>query len=215
MKFENTETFNWEGAVRAARNPLNSWAKSDSHWDENHENYILGSNDLSLLTRLAKAGSSHRKYARMIFVSVDIVCPQYFAAELDTYKVSTVRNSCSFQHKGVSKPFELSDFTIEDGEDMETWNKVIEELNRLRNLYLETKDYKYFRKIRQILPMGYNYRFTYTCSYENLIAMCSKEQRRNHRLKEWSEGFINWARTLPYAQELIFFDELEGENADG
>lgn len=207
MKFENTETFNWEGAVRAARNPLNSWNRIDSRWDEKHENYILGPNDLSLLTKLVKAGPSHRKFARMILVSVDITCPQYFAAELDTYKVSTVRNSCSFQHKGVSKMFELSDFTIEDDADEDSWIDIIWELNRLRSLYLDTKDYKYFRMIRQMLPMGYNYRFTYTCSYENLIAMCSKEQRRNHKLKEWSEDFINWARSLPYAQELIFFDE--------
>ena len=211
MKFENTETFNWEGAVRAARNPLNSWSLIDSHWNEDHSQYILGTNDLSLLTRLVKAGSSHRKFARMIFVSVDITCPQYFAAELDTYKINTVRNSCSFQHKGVSKIFVLSDFTIEEGTDLDPWDDLILELNRLRHLYLETKDYKYFRMIRQLLPSGYNYRFTYTCNYENLITMCSKEQRRNHRLKEWSEDFIGWARNLPYAQELIFFDETESE----
>lgn len=240
MKFENTEVFNFEGALRGMRNPKNSWNKSDSYYGNNEvglESYVIGPNDLQLAQTLIRAGSEHRKFMRQIFVSVDITAPQYFWAELDTYKVGTVRNSTSMQHKGVSHKYTIDDFevdenvkevlrvkekeklplvyrydTSENKELFETcwyWKQTLNDLNILRDKYLETKDYKYFRMIRQLMPMGYLYKSTVTMDYENLLAICSKGQRRFHKLTEWSKSFIDWARTLPYAQELIFIDECK------
>ena len=250
MKFENTEVFNFEGALRGMRNPKESWSKSDSYYGNNEvglESYVIGPNDLQLAQTLIRAGSEHRKFMRQIFVSVDITAPQYFWAELDTYKVGTVRNSTSMQHKGVSHKYTIDDFevdenvkevlrvkeisemtrlsqsqisvivggvndTSENKELFETcwyWKQTLNDLNILRDKYLETKDYKYFRMIRQLMPMGYLYKSTVTMNYENLLAICSKGQRRFHKLTEWSKSFIDWARTLPYAQELIFIDECE------
>lgn len=440
MKFENTEVWGFKHALRGMRNPMNSWDKGDSYW-ENYESYIttipddnyshhprkfiIGDNDMKLAQTLIRAGSEHRKFMRQIFVSVDITAPMYWIHELDTYKVGVSRNSCSMQHKGVSKPFSIRDFSVEDeraydvldpiivkpkhslvyrdcsendykiykiadrkfkvfrngrifacpfsytdsygtgrtrffeekeiqpyqnpagywcvriggrknsehwllhrlvaslwlptdditleinhingnkgdndvdnlewvthsenelhkhknglvdvnristlykryktslkcnqftkfeiireaqagasqkdiakkynlsqgqvsaiilGKDKNentdlfescmVWEKIIAELNDLRDAYLETKDYKYFRMIRQLLPMGYNYKFTLTMNYENIYSMI--HQRKHHKLNEWSgidnpnlPNFISWARTLPYAKELIFLDELE------
>lgn len=443
MKFENTRVMNFDGALRGMRNPMNSWDKSDSRWErviifndgihfdgtpiENVDEmqFIIGENDLALAQRLIRAGSEHRKFMRQIFVCVDITAPAYFMAELDTYKVGTVRNSCSFMHKGVSKSFEIEDFEVDDDKIIEilstrkenkknklfypyetddykiyktqngrkyrvykngrivseafsvtdgtgrtrnfpekevtpsirkdgywevniggrngerwllhrligfvwidnknnletidhidnnknnncvenlewvsreenvkrqikdglarsnnlnadyknwkmsskcspfdriqikqlfnkgvsqkelsqkfemsqtqisvivrdvdstsknrelfekcwVWETIINTLNELRDKYLDTKDYQYFRAIRQILPQSYLYKSTITLNYENLLAMCSKGQRRFHKLNEWSgqddpslPNFISWARTLPYAQKLIFIDELQ------
>ena len=230
MKFENTEVFNFEGALRGMRNPKNSWNKSDSYYGNNEvglESYVIGPNDLQLAQTLIRAGSEHRKFMRQIFVSVDITAPQYFWTELDTYKVGTVRNSTSMQHKGVSHKYTIDDFEVDENvkevlrgvndtsENKELfeicwyWRQTLNDLNILRDKYLETKDYKYFRMIRQLMPMGYLYKSTVTMNYENLLAICSKGQRRFHRLTEWSKSFIDWARTLPYAQELIFIDEYE------
>ena len=114
LNVENLKTFNWEGALRGMRNPMNSWAKSDSTFDENGNFINIGENDLRLMKTLFKAGTEHRKYLRQIFVSMDITAPLYWISELDTYKVGTVRNSCSFMHKGVSKPFEITDFSTHD-----------------------------------------------------------------------------------------------------
>ena len=433
MKFEETEVWGFKHAFRGMRNPKESWGKSDSSFGFCGENegveegmailrrdngwceYVqLGPDDLKLAQSLIKAGSEHRKFMRQIFVSVDITAPAYFMAELDTYKVGTVRNSTSFQHKGTSKRFEIDDFEVDDeikevlriknkefsdlfysyetdefkiyttengrkykvykngrvfalpfsytdtmgrtrdfpekecvpsktrsgyfelnlggkncekwllhrlvaevwldnpnnfrtvdhkdgnkanncvenlewvtleenikrewynfdGFDLQKkyknwkrsskvnpverfeikklysmgikqvdiaqqyelsqvqvsaiildkgntsenkelfehcwyWEQMLDALNALRDKYLETKDYKYFRLIRQLLPQSYLYRSTITMNYENLLNMCSKGQRRFHKLTEWSEAFISWARSLPYAQELIFLDELE------
>ncbi|MBP5422574.1 MAG: helix-turn-helix domain-containing protein [Paludibacteraceae bacterium] len=425
MKFENTQVFNFEGALRGMRNPKESWEKSDSKWVQTDKfdedgyrifEYKLGENDLKLAQTLIKAGSEHRKFLRQIFVSVDITAPQYFWAEMDTYKVGTVRNSTSMQHKGVSHRYTIDDFEVDedikevlrikekqyapliypyetdeyryyicengrkykvfkngrvfaceydvtdntgrtrhfeekecfpsvrgggyfelniggkngekwllhrlvatvwlenknnyatvdhldmnkgnnsvenlewvslnenvkrewdnfDGFDLQKayknwkasskvlppdrlkiielykngktqkelaelfdvsqsqisvivrepddntenkelfehcwyWEQILETLNILRDKYLDTKDYKYFRMIRQLMPMGYLYRSTVTMNYENLLNMCSKGQRRFHKLTEWSKSFIDWARTLPYAQELIFIDEQENK----
>lgn len=205
MKFKNTQVYNIDGALRAMRNPLESWDKSDSCWISVNQNeeYVIGENDMKLAQKLIRAGSEHRKFMRQIFVSVDITAPAYFFAELDTYKVGTTRNSTSFMHKGVSKPFTLDDFEL-DCTDC-TIKFVIDELNKLRDLYLESKDYSYFRRIRQLLPQSYLYTSTVTMNYENLFNMCN--QRENHRLVEWSRDFIDWAKTLPYAKDLIFLDK--------
>lgn len=204
MKFENTKVYNIVRAVYSARNPMNSWAKSDSDLDKD----ILGISDLTLAQKLIKAGSEHRKFMRQIFVSVDITAPAYFMAELDTYKIGITRNSSSFMHKGTSRPFELSDFEIDDSNDnwnCVSWKNIIQTLNLVREKYLETKDNKYFRLLRQLLPNGYLYHSTITMNYENILNMI--HQRKNHRLVEWSDKFINWAKSLPYANELLFWDK--------
>lgn len=206
LKVENLKTFNWEGALRGMRNPMNSWAKSDSTFDENGNFINIGENDLRLMKTLFKAGTEHRKYLRQIFVSMDITAPLYWISELDTYKVGTVRNSCSFMHKGVSKPFEITDFSthdvLRDGTptDVKTWKAIVDTLNQLREEYLDTKDNNIFQQIRCLLPSGYNLRFTITMNYENVFTII--KQRSGHRLDEWNE-FVDVLKTLPYVQELL------------
>ena len=206
LKVENLKTFNWEGALRGLRNPMNSWAKSDSTFDENGNVINIGENDLRLMKTLFKAGTEHRKYLRQIFVSMDITAPLYWISELDTYKVGTVRNSCSFMHKGVSKPFEISDFSTHDilvdgtPTNVKTWKTIVDTLNQLREDYLDTKDNNIFQQIRCLLPSGYNLRFTITMNYENVFTII--KQRSGHRLDEWNE-FIDVLKTLPYVQELL------------
>ncbi len=194
--------------------------------------YHIGENDLALAQFLIKAGSEHRKFMRQIFVSVDITAPLYWWKEFDTYKVGTVANSTSTMHKLASTPitmdcFEMDDFEnvcyneFETGVEFEGlkelaryevfnyWNEIIDVLERLRMLYLETKDKRYWKELIRLLPESWLQTRTVTMDYENLLAICSKGQRRFHKLTEWSTAFIDWARTLPYVQELIFLDELE------
>lgn len=210
LLIENTEVFGWEAAIRGMRSPMNSWNKSDSFEfppDENGSPWI-GKNDLKLMKSLAKAGPDHGKFLRMINVTCDITAPVYMWAEIDTYKVSTVRNSCSFMHKGVSKPFELNDFTIEHGCESEML-KIIETLNYLRNLYLESKDFKYFRMIRQLLPQGYLVKATWQANYQVLKNIYYA--RKNHRLPEW-HTFCDWIETLPYFKEICIDKGEQNEN---
>ncbi len=216
MKFENTEIYGFKSALRGMRNPLESWAKNDT--TEENGNVTIGENDLSLARRLIKSGSEHRKFMRQIFVSVDITGPLYWWKEFDTYKVGTVANSTSTMHKLASTPITLDCFEIDDYDGSLTYesgglsgiiDKHIEFLEEMRLKYLETKDKAYWKELIRWLPSSWQQTRTVTMSYENLLAMCSKGQRRNHKLTEWSVSFINWARTLPYAQELIFGDELD------
>jgi len=228
MKFEYTEVFNFEGALRGMRNPKESWNKSDSTMlieNENDTWYVkpkIGENDMKLAQSLIRAGSEHRKFMRQIFVCVDITAPLYWWKEFDTYKVGTVANSTSTMHKLASTPitkdcFEMDDF--EDVSDIDTfgfvsdwWDNNIYYLEELRQKYNETKDKRYWKELIRLLPDSWLQRRTVTMNYENLLVMCSKGQRRNHKLTEWSKSFIDWARSLPYAQELIFIDELEDKN---
>lgn len=215
IKFENTEVMNFEGAIRGMRNPLNSWNKSDSYYDIDDmaivsRGYIIGPNDLDLARRLIKAGSDHRKFLRQIFVSVDITAPLYWWKEFDTYKVATVANSCSTMHKIHSKPIELSDFSIDDfyieGDDIDLRDcfiNVVADCESLRRKYLETNDKKYWRGLIQLLPESYNQKRTVTLNYETLRNIYGS--RRNHKLDEWSIGFMEWIDSLPYAEELIKF----------
>ena len=225
MKFENTSVFNFEGALRGMRNPKNSWNKSDSSKDwEEHVGYsickyVIGKNDLALAQSLIKAGSEHRKFMRQIFVSVDITAPLYWWKEFDTYKVGTVANSTSTMQKLASTPITIDCFEMDDFENVEIgvqnftvsqyWSDYIECLESLRKKYNETKDIRYWKELIRLLPESWLQKRTVTMDYENLLAICSKGQRRFHKLTEWSKAFIDWARTLPYAQELIFLDELE------
>ena len=210
IKFEYTQVMNLEGAIRGMRNPLNSWDKSDSEWvgDVNYNLVIdIGPNDLNLMKRLIKAGSDHRKFMRQILVSVDITAPLYWWKEFDTYKVGTVSNSCSTMHKITSKPIELSDFSIDDFNIDDDYNEialsdmfinVVADCEELRKKYLETKDKKYWRGLIQLLPSSYNQRRTITFNYEVLYNIYGS--RRNHKLDEWSIGFMEWIESLPYSE---------------
>lgn len=206
IKLERTSVMNFENALRGARNPLNSWAKSDSHYDENG-NYILGENDLGLAKKLAKAGSDHRKYLRQIFVSVDITAPLYWWKEFDTYKVGTVANSCSTMHKIHAKEFTLDDFSHEHmisnmGETFEALDVlclVIDLLNQYRDSYNETKEKRYWYSMIQLLPTSYNQMRTVTMNYENLVNIYYA--RRNHKLAEW-HTLCEWIEGLPYFKEI-------------
>lgn len=224
MKFENTEVFNFKGALRGMRNPFESWDKGDSDYIEEDGGIIffIGENDLLLAQKLIKAGSEHRKFMRQIFVSVDITAPLYWWKEFDTYKVGTVANSCSTMHKLADTPITESCFAYPPLSDRinpmaEVIRKhkmsEIDYLERLRKEYNKTvnKDIKkeLWKALITDLPEGWLQKRTVTMNYENLLGICSKGQRRFHKLTEWSEAFICWARTLPYAQEFLFLDELE------
>lgn len=233
IKFEHPEVWGWEHAIRGMRNPLNSWERSDSYpavdcgkcgiidregicYPKEHDCtpykcYAIGDNDLSLMRRLIRAGSSHRKFLRQIIVSVDITAPRYWLAELDTYKVGTTANSCSTMHKITAKEFTLDDFSHEHlitdepiptriYSPMQMMEANIKNLNHLRSLYLETQDKKYWWQLIQLLPQSYNQKRTVTMTYENLLNMVS--QRRGHKLDEWHD-FCDWVFTLPYAEELL------------
>lgn len=218
MKFEETTVFNFDGAIRGMRNPLESWNKSDSEWYIAIPNdyYKIGENDLELMQKLIRAGSVHRKFMRQIFVSVDITAPLYWWKEFDTYKVGTVANSTSTMHKLASTPitidcFEMDDFSDvsynDKGIDISTkniWEAFCWDLEQLRIKYNETKDKHYWKELIRLLPESWLQKRTVTMNYENILSMCSVDQRRNHKLTEWSSSFINWAKSLPYANELLF-----------
>ena len=230
MKFERTDTWGFEHAIRGMRNPMNSWNKSDTgyavkdyelHNGEEKVTYDtsqfgIGPNDINLMQRLIKGGSEHRKFMRQIMVSVDITAPLYWWKEFDTYKIGTTANSTSTMHKLASKPitkedFEMDDYVgvkvfdrepynIDDYTD-EIWDYVIDACEALRQRYIETKDMRYWKELIRLLPEGYLQTRTITMNYENLYSIV--RQRKGHKLSEWRQ-FIDWARTLPYANELIF-----------
>ena len=216
IKFEHPEVWGWEHAIRGMRNPMNSWDKSDSRFnydieaatagDEEpqyiHIDATIGYNDLDLMRRLIRAGSSHRKFLRQIFVSVDITAPRYWFAEFDTYKVGTTANSCSTMHKITAKEFTLDDFSHEHliPRALDTLQATVDTLNAYRNDYIQTKDKIAWWQLIQLLPQSYNQRRTVTLTYENLLNMVS--QRRGHKLDEWHD-FCDWVFTLPYAEELL------------
>lgn len=289
MKFEHTEVFNFEGAIRGLRNPKNSWHLSDSdfaianvndydgdyevankwietlhpelNWPEEYSNEgyelselfsdalirngvlklnesdgsgefaMIGPKDMKLAQTLIKAGPEHRKFLRQIFVSVDITAPLYVWKELDTYKVSTVANSTSTMHKLTSKPIELKSFEVDDFDpDLIYYNipeyaggpaenttgmladLIIEQLEFLRQKYLETKDKRYWKELVRWLPEGWLQKRTWTANYETIRSIC--HQRAHHKLNEWAgiddsskTNFISWAKKLPYADYFIFDKE--------
>ena len=206
IDFNRVYVMNLENAIRGARNPMNSWARSDSYYDENGQ-YILGENDLSLAKRLRNAGTSdHRKYLRQIMVSIDITAPMYWWKEYDTYKVATVANSTSTMHKIHSKPFELDDFSHDHlGENgLNILKNLIDELEKIRLLYVETKDKALWYELIQLLPSSYNQMRTCTLNYETLVNIY--RSRKNHKLDEW-RSFCDWIKTLPYANEIIIAED--------
>lgn len=217
MKFEHTEVWEFEHALRGMRNPMNSWDKSDSEIEYivGNRRFIIGKNDMELAKSLIKAGSEHRKFLRQIFVSVDITAPLYYWKEADTYKVGTVSNSCSTMHKLASTPITIDCFETDDYKEMLMGNMkpaaIIEYCEDLRLKYLETKNEGYWKELIRWLPESWLQTRTVTMNYENILNMY--HQRKKHRLNEWSgidnpskPNFIVWVKTLPYAKEFIIGD---------
>ena len=209
LKVERISVMNFENAIRGARNPMNSWAKSDSYYD-NNGNYVLGENDLSLCKRLAKAGSDHRKYLRQIFVTMDITAPLYWWKEFDTYKVGTVANSCSTMHKIQAKEFTRADFSCEKMSEgaLTVLDSVISFMETERLAFIETKDKAHWNNMIQLLPTSYNQLRTVTLNYEVLINIY--RARRYHKLDEW-KILCAEIEKLPYAKELILLREMDDE----
>jgi len=201
LKVEREAVMNLDGAIRGARNPLNSWDRSDSYFDADGK-FVLGENDLGLASRLCKAGTDHRKFIRQIFVSVDITAPLYWWKEFDTYKVGTVANSTSTMHKIHAKKFERADFSCDRMSDdaLAALDSLIEFLEARRTEFVETKDIAAWHDMIQLLPSSYNQMRTVTMNYENLSNMYYA--RKNHKLAEW-HVFCDFINTLPYADVLI------------
>ena len=218
MEFKTLEIAGFESAIHGMRNALESWRQSDSVINDNM--ILLGEKDLDLARRLCKAGASDRKFMRMLIVWADIKAPVYFLREFDTYKIGTVTNSTSMQHKGSSKQYDKFDFAIDDttalppedqAETTFAWTTVIDTINYFMEQYRNTNDITYFRLARQLMPMGYEYLFTWKASYETIYNMYM--QRKNHKLMEWSgkncynedgepASFVTWAESLPYFKEI-------------
>lgn len=218
IKIENVETCGWDAAIRGMRNPKNSWSKSDSWWSSPYENgtdaplFIVGENDLKLASALANSGPDDGKFLRMIHVQLDVTAPLYWWKEATTYKVGTVTNSCSTMHKIHAKEFELDDFSHEHIinsvgmgaqeievriSPMQALLTTIECLNSYRELYLETKDKKYWWQMIQLLPSSYNQRRTWDLNYAVLRNIY--HARKTHKLDEWRE-LCAWIKTLPYSE---------------
>lgn len=234
IKIEKTDIFGWESAIRGMRNPLNSWSKSDTEFyrldfDDNSIPYYelthipkIGNNDLNLMQRLANAGSDHAKFLRMINVTCDIIAPLYWWKEYDTYKVGTVANSCSTMHKIHEKEFALEDFSCEKlinsmcmeiqemqkvrVSPMQSMLTTVECLNSYRDLYLKTKDKKYWWQMIQLLPASYNQKRTVQLNYQVLLNIY--HSRKNHKLDEW-HTFCDWIERLPYFKEICLSNNKE------
>ena len=191
----------WEAVIMGMRNPMNSWDKSDSEWatTTHGDIYIVGDQDLALMSKLHKAGTDHGKFMRMIPVFMDITAPLYWWKEFDTYKVGTVANSCSTMHKIHTRPFVLADFSTEHltKESLEVLMTIIKALNEARDKYLETKDKKHWWQMIQLLPSSYNQLRTVMLNYEVLSNMY--HSRKTHKLDEW-RSFCSIITTLPYSK---------------
>lgn len=212
LKIEHTKVDGWEAAIRGMRNPLNSWAKSDSErkyesWhDMSGGQFVIGENDHELMMKLRNAGTDHRKFLRMIVVSFDITAPLYFLKEFDTYKVGTVTNSCSTMHRIHSKEITMDDFSHEHllTGSMMMLHQVVDLMNEAREKYLETKEMVWWHQMIQLLPTSYNQRRTVMLNYEVLANIY--KSRKNHKLQEW-HTFCEWIESLPYSELIIGGEE--------
>ena len=196
IKIEKTEIFGWEAAIRGMRNSFNSWDKSDSHYDSETGKYIPGPADIDLMDRLSRSGPSHAKFLRYITVQFDITAPRYWWAEMDTYKVGTVRNSCSTMHKVQAKEFTREDFSCEhlSEESLKTLDILISTINSARTRFNETKNKDEWWQMIQLLPASLNQKATVQLNYQVLQEIY--ETRKNHRLDEWHD-FCHWIEELP------------------
>ena len=205
IKIENIDVYGFEAAIRGARNPMNSWDRMDSGY--NNGEFEIGENDYKLLKNLTIAGPEHRKWNRMVTVTMDITAPLYWWKEYDTYKVGTVANSCSTMHKIQAKEFTVDDFSYEHllEPSYKCLCETIVLLNDARDIFNETKDKKYWWQMIQLLPSSYNQKRTVMLNYEVLANMY--KSRRNHKLDEW-HTLCDWIEKLPYS-ELITGASLE------
>lgn len=204
IKIENVEVYGFKAAIRGMRNPMNSHSKSDSGYvasGEHYEDvdYVVGENDLSLMKRLAKAGRPHRKYLRMIHVSMDITAPDFFFKEFDTYRIGITENSTSTMHKLASRELTIDDFSLEDM-PIEEAEEIVKHNEERRLLYKQTGEKKEWRALIEGLPMSYNYRRTVDMNYENVLNII--HQRTGHKLSEWAT-LIEELKKLPYVEELL------------
>ena len=199
ITFEYTEVSGWSAAIRGMRNPFNSWDKSDSKQNAVTAEYDIGKNDLELMQKLVKAGSDHSKFMRMINVTVDVTAPLYWWKEADTYKVGTVRNSCSTMHKITEKEFTVDDFSHEHmtNNTLSILRLTIKTLNEYRKLSVRTGDKEYWWQLIQSLPSCYNQRATLQLNYAVLRNIY--HSRKNHKLNEWHD-FCTWIEHLPYSE---------------
>ena len=195
IKIENIDVYGFETAIRGARNPMNSWDRMDSCY--NNGEFEIGENDYKLLKNLTIAGPEHRKWNRMVTVTMDITAPLYFFKEYDTYKVGTVANSCSTMHKIQAKKFEMSDFSVEHLRSLRVMHEIIDELNFYRDKFNKSKSKDDWWEMIQLLPTSYNQKRTVHLNYEVLGTMY--HQRRHHKLDEWVE-FCDTIKTLPYSE---------------
>lgn len=209
IRLERTSVMNLENAMRGARNPMNSWGRMDSYYDEDGR-YILGPNDLDLAKRLCRAGSDHRKFLRQVFVSVDVTAPLYWWKEYDTYKVGTVANSTSTMHKIHSKPFAREDFSTDHmtGPTLAFMDQIVEKLEEIRLRFVEEgKKKEDWYDLIQLLPSSYEQMRTCSLDYETLTNIY--RARKDHKLEEW-HTFCRWILELPYGRELIAGEEVCG-----
>lgn len=236
IDISNIKTYGWEAAIRGMRNPMNSWEKSDSidaytryakmlrspkTFDEDNvkytewlksviyvedDSFCIGPADQKLMRKLCMAGPEHRKFMRMIFVTMDIKAPLYWWKEYDTYKVGTVADSCSTMHKIAEKEFSINDFSIEHlhGRSTDVLSATLLALNDYRQVYLKTKDKDIWWQIIQLLPLSYNQLRTVSMNYEVLHSMY--HQRQNHKLKEWRD-FCETLKGLPFSELIVGVDE--------
>jgi hypothetical protein len=218
MKFERTQVLNFDNAIYGMRHPLESYSKIDSYFKEDGS-YVIGKNDMKLMQKLICAKSPHDKFMRQIFVSADITAPLYWWKEMDQYKVGTTTNSQSTMHKLASTPITIDCFETDDynggllvydkepyNENFivdDIWEEIINHCETLRKRYLETKNIVYWKELIRLLPESWLQTRTITMNYENVLTIC--RQRQGHKLTEW-QSFIEWAHTLPYAEELIFYE---------
>lgn len=217
IEITNIEVIGFEPAIRGMRNPMNSWDKSDSEYKcpYNHptcvgcrENFCVGENDINLMKRLFKAGTDHRKFMRMIVAYMDINAPLYWWKEFDTYKIGTVRNSCSTMHKIHTKEFMLSDFSLDNMDDIsiKTFMSIIERLNLERKHFIQTNDKQHWWNIIQMLPSSYNQKATVMISYEALANMYFA--RKEHKQDEWREFCKIMLCKLPYFKDIVNDERL-------
>lgn len=230
IKFESTEVMGWEAAIRGMRNPMNSWKKSDSEFDvqcgvcrsddydcedcpvlDMQDKTLIGKNDYDLMTKLRNAGTDHRKFMRMITVYVDVTAPLYWWKEFDTYKVGTVANSCSTMHKIAEKEFTIEDFSCEHLEN--SWLVHLKETIKLLNEAWDAYHWcntdakkEWWWQMIQLLPSSYNQKRTVMLNYEVLANIY--KSRNNHKLDEWSVGFMDWIKSLPYSELITGKEKL-------
>ena len=222
IKIEDVEVMGMRKAIKGMRNAMNSWNKSDSYFllqrsqyagCKKTEDYRIGEVDMDLAKRLIKAGSSDRKFMRMIHVQANVTAPLYWWKEYDTYKVGTVANSCSTMHTIHKRDLTLDDFSYEHliPVALDCLNETIKTINTARQFVVDMKLKEDWWQMIQLLPSSFNQMRTIDLNYENLLSIY--RQRKGHKLDEWRE-FCKWIETLPYMKEFLGLGEQVKEKRE-